>query len=145
MTRWTIGAEVDLPSTSSAGAAGGGAAKKSTAVKGHATTTAQLGRSAHVWATSGDYAADAEHESAETGAWTDGTASRATRRSTETGSAVTGSETGSSEYTSDDDEEDDDEEDGGSDSAGHADGEESATGSLSKRRDEEGRIGGHHR
>lgn len=138
MTRWTIGAEVDLPSTSSAGGAGG--VKKSTAVNGQASTTAHLGRSAHVWATSGDYAADGEHDTGETGQWTNGSASRTTRDTfghTQTSTTSgTGSETGSEEYTTDEadaDETDSDE--------GHADGEASPTESGA-RTDEERRVEG---
>ncbi|GAA5878717.1 hypothetical protein JCM3774_000484 [Rhodotorula dairenensis] len=151
MTRWTIGAEVDLPSTSSAGGAGG--VKKSTAAKGQASTTAHLGRSAHVWATSGDYAADGEHDTGETGQWTvDGSASRATtttttrdtlaRTRTTTTTTMTSagsgvSETDSEEYTTDSDEGETTEDSEG----GHADGEASPTESRA-RTDEEGRLEG---
>ncbi|GAA5984441.1 hypothetical protein JCM10908_003347 [Rhodotorula pacifica] len=139
MTRWTIGAEVDLPSTSSAG----GGVKKSTAANGHATTTAHLGRSAHVWATSGDYAADGEHDTGETGQWTDGTASRAMGDSfgqtRTTSTSGTGTETGSEEYTTDDDDEEEDETDS---EEGHADGEASPAESRAARTDEEGRLEG---
>ncbi|GAA5963162.1 hypothetical protein JCM8115_001040 [Rhodotorula mucilaginosa] len=138
MTRWTIGAEVDLPSTSSAGGAGG--VKKSTAVNGQASTTAHLGRSAHVWATSGDYAADGEHDTGETGQWTNGSASRTTRdtfgHTRTTTTSGTGSETGSEEYTTDDTEADETDSD-----EGHADGEASPTESGA-RIDEERRVEG---
>ncbi|BGP10988.1 hypothetical protein JCM10049v2_006882 [Rhodotorula toruloides] len=50
-TRWTIGAEVDLPSTSSQGGPGG--TKKKSTAHAHVTTSAHHGRTAHVWATSG--------------------------------------------------------------------------------------------
>ncbi|GAA5900155.1 hypothetical protein JCM6882_002628 [Rhodosporidiobolus microsporus] len=51
-TRWTIGAEVDLPSSSSNGETQRNK-KKSTAAGGaHVTTSAAHGRSAHVWVTS---------------------------------------------------------------------------------------------
>lgn len=163
MTRWTIGAEVDLPSTSSAGGAGG-VKKKSTAAKGQASTTAHLGRSAHVWATSGDYAADGEHDTAETGGqWTaDESASpRGTRRDsplaqtrTATTAATTSrgtefetefeteTETGSEEYTTDGDEGETDNDDDGDESEGvQADGEASPTESRA-RSDEEGRLEG---
>ncbi|BGP19556.1 hypothetical protein JCM10213_000156 [Rhodosporidiobolus nylandii] len=51
-TRWTIGAEVDLPSTSSAGGTQPAAAKKKKTTGAHVTTSFAHGRSAHVWATS---------------------------------------------------------------------------------------------
>ncbi|POY75992.1 hypothetical protein BMF94_1077 [Rhodotorula taiwanensis] len=136
MTRWTIGAEVDLPPTSSSGGGGGGV-KKSTAVNPHASTTAHLGRSAHVWATSGDYAADGERDTAETGAWTAATVSRATEGSRVRSMVTTDTEAGSTDYSYDDD--DDDDEDETDSEEGHADGESSPTDTL-PRLDEEGRV-----
>lgn len=138
MTRWTIGAEVDLPPTSSSGGGGGGV-KKSTAVNPHASTTAHLGRSAHVWATSGDYAADGERDTAETGAWTAATVSRATEGSRVRSMGTTDTEAGSTDYSYDDDDDDDDDEDETDSEEGHADGESSPTDTL-PRLDEEGRV-----
>ncbi|GAA6012779.1 hypothetical protein JCM10207_005357 [Rhodosporidiobolus poonsookiae] len=115
-TRWTIGAEIDLPSTSSNGAT---QQKKKTTVAnnggGHVTTSANHGRSAHVWAQSG---ADSEYsrqmdrgdETRATGAGTEMTGVTTGRTSGMT-SGMTGSEY--SEYTDDDegsyDESDEDE------------------------------------
>ncbi|GAA6008097.1 hypothetical protein JCM11491_001882 [Sporobolomyces phaffii] len=103
-TRWTIGAEVDLPSSTSNP---GGTRKKSTAHHNDATSSAEYGRSAHVFAVSGQ-----ESEDAETGEWTQGT------RDVETGVTGTGSEW--TEYTDDgeDDDEGDEDEDEDEERAG---------------------------
>lgn len=91
-TKWTIGAEVDLPSSTSNGV---GTRKKSNA-RAHVTTSAQHGRSAHVFAVSGE-----ETEEPRTGEWTQDT------RDVETGVTGTGSEY--TEYTDDEEENDEDE------------------------------------
>ncbi|GAA5899863.1 uncharacterized protein JCM6883_006013 [Sporobolomyces salmoneus] len=91
-TRWTIGAEVDLPSSTS----NPGATRKKSSAHNHATSSAEYGRSAHVFAVSG------ESEGVETGAWTRDT------RDVETG--VTGTDSQWTEYTDDGDEEEDEDE-----------------------------------
>jgi hypothetical protein len=92
-TRWTIGAEVDLPSSSSQG----DAPRKKTTVAVGVTTSAAHGRSAHVFATS-----DAGGETRTPRATRDGE-TRETERSgvTSGGTEMTGSEW--SEYTGDED------------------------------------------
>ncbi|GAA6056973.1 hypothetical protein JCM3770_001993 [Rhodotorula araucariae] len=112
-TRWTIGAEVDLPGGGRAKSAkrsrrksaaavaaappGSSAARTGTGPGAGAESSAEHGRSAHVWATSGAGGADSA-------AWTRGTDLSAVERTGETtgsmGSTGTG-ESGWSEYTSD--------------------------------------------
>ncbi|GAA5986317.1 hypothetical protein JCM5350_002979 [Sporobolomyces pararoseus] len=126
-TRWTIGAEVDLPSSTSNP---GGTRKKSSA-HNHATSSGEYGRSAHVFAVSGEESEDA----AETGEWTQDT------RDVETGVTGTGSEW--SEYT-DEGEEDDSDEAGEGDEESRRDEESSrqAHGSQSGQETvERGRVG----
>ncbi|GAA5865779.1 hypothetical protein JCM1840_003257 [Sporobolomyces johnsonii] len=89
-TRWTIGAEVDLPSSSSHGAT----KKKSAVAQAHITTSAQHGRSAHVFE---------ETEDPEM---------MGSSRVTGASRSASGTETGTdwTEYTYDDEDEDGDEE-----------------------------------
>ncbi|GAA5824675.1 hypothetical protein JCM11251_005297 [Rhodosporidiobolus azoricus] len=122
-TRWTIGAEVDLPSSSSRAETQRNKKKTTAANGGHITTSAAHGRSAHVWMTStnGDTGGSnmtREHESRRTrGEETVGTEMTRVRTdglTTGTGSEWTeytedGSE-GSYETDEDEDEEEEEEE-----------------------------------
>ncbi|GAA5930763.1 hypothetical protein JCM1841_006410 [Sporobolomyces salmonicolor] len=88
-TRWTIGAEIDLPSSSSHG----GTKKKSAAAQAHITTSAEHGRSAHVFEETED------------------TEMTGSSRVTGTSRSASATEMGTdwTEYTDDDDGEDEDE------------------------------------
>ncbi|GAA5985994.1 hypothetical protein JCM11641_004894 [Rhodosporidiobolus odoratus] len=137
-TRWTIGAEVDLPSSSSHGGTQHQQQqkKKSTAVGAHITTSAAHGRSAHVWATSdagGGGGRGGETEGASRNMTRGTELSRMTTTTGGTGSEWTeGTETGVSGETGSCEEDEESDE-------GESEGEEED----GRRRDEEQSVRGH--